>query len=63
MNATLVTGGGGNAFDGLAGTLMNVLRTGNGDGSGAQLARALTDAAPTPAAVGPAEPPADEPRA
>jgi uncharacterized membrane protein YqiK len=63
MPEVLVTGGGGNAFDGLAGTLMNVLRKGNGDGSGVQLARALTDAAPTPAAVGPAEPPADEPEA
>jgi uncharacterized membrane protein YqiK len=49
MPEVLVTGGGSGAFDGLAGTLMNLLRSGNGSGNGAgagpaaTVARALTD--------------------
>jgi uncharacterized membrane protein YqiK len=57
MPEVLVTGGGGGAFDGLAGTLMNVLRTnGAGNGSGSPLGRALTDAVAGP--VGAVEVPA-----
>jgi uncharacterized membrane protein YqiK len=49
MPEVLVTGGGGGAFDGLAGTLMNVLRTnGGGNGSDSPLGRALTDAVVAP---------------
>ena len=48
MPEVLVTGGGGGALDGLAATLMNVLRNGNGHGLGSRNGAALATEADAP---------------